>query len=781
MGSVFKAHDPALNRWVAIKTVNTHLRKSLKDTEEFKARFFREAQTSSQLNHPNIIAIFDMGTYEEEPFLVMEYLDGFSLEDLLQDRETLTRSHQFSLLFQIASGLDYAHKQGYIHRDIKPANILLDRSGQAKVVDFGLARLQDSSITTTGMFLGTPSYASPEQIQPGEVNASSDVFSFGIVAFEVLFGRRPFPGDNISAILYQIVHASPEFEFGELEPHVRQDDLERAFGKVLAKTPQYRPKDCLSLMQELATIFEYQPNPNLSWEPLYDSANAAPPKRDQANEKKGIHYDETIDMSNNPRKWTPSLADRMPRPVFYILAATLLVCAGWIGYSKLGTEPPIQQADLTELPPVDNPGANIEESIPEFSREDLEAANHRNKLIQILGEFWNHQLKGEPAEAEKFLAKYQREGGDPKEIKKIRDMLANQEEKPKEDPGEALKQKEDMVEQFHQAKDEGQLDTMGQVLTKYHQLFPKDNATYNALRNTFEEVRTNRQAAVKEAREGLHEAVANWDPDGARQMVSRLADLAELTDADNHLYSELTRSVFTDQFGFKFARIPKGRFTMGYRKSTPLNDDPVASLKSVVIPRDFYLGVHEVTQDLYTKIMGDNDSKYLGDRIPVSQISWEEAIKFVDKLNELAGENVYRLPSPAEWEYACRAGSTSFYHFGADLNKNHANTGLNQVNHPMPVGSFPPNEWGLYDMHGNLWEFCDRSGGAETYPNLDDEEEKGSFFGNTKLVVRGGAFDTDPLHCTAGYSKTVWRLKGYRNVGLRLLRISRPSDIASAR
>ena len=784
MGSVFKAHDPSLNRWVAIKTVNAHLRKSQKDSEEFKARFFREAQTSSQLNHPNIIAIFDMGTFEEEPFLVMEYLDGYSLEDLLRNRETLTRSHQFSLLYQIAAGLDFAHKQGYVHRDIKPANILLDRSGHAKIVDFGLARFQDSSITTDGMFLGTPSYASPEQIQPGEVNASSDLFSFGIVAFEVLFGRRPFPGNNISAILYQIVHASPEFEFGDLEPHVKSDDLERAFGRVLAKTPQYRPKNCHSLVEELALVFDYKPNPALSWEPLFDMANAAPPKRDKDSKNRGIHYDETIAMSDHPRTWTPSPIEKIPRPLFFTLATMLLVCAGWIAFSSLSPPPkPVQPTAKLSPPPTEVPTPRTGHSTPEFSQEELEETNRRNQLIQMLGEHWNLYAKGKFKAAEEMLAEYVKAGGDPEEVEKIKRIVAKQEDisKAEETSERKLKVKQEMVNQFHQAKGEGNLNTMGEILAKFNRLYPKDQATYTALDNTFNEARSERQNKAAQAREGLKTAVANWDPENARKMITQLADLAELTEADSQLFAQLDQSIFTDQFGFKFVRIPKGSFTMGYRMSQPLKEDPVEALKSVVIPNDFYLGAHEVSQDLYGKIMGESGSKYLGDQLPVNDISWDDVTSFIEKLNEKAGENVYRLPSPAEWEYACRAGSTSFYHFGAELTVDRANTKLNQLDHPMPIASFPPNNWGLYDMHGNLWELCDKAGGSETYPNLEDAEVKKGFFANAKLPVRGGAFDTDPLHCTAGYSKTIWRYKTYKNVGLRLVRISRPSNIASAR
>lgn len=782
MGSVFKAYDPTLNRIVAIKTVNTHLRKSMHGIEEFKTRFFREAQTSSQLNHPNIIGIFDMGTYDEEPFLVMEYVQGLSLEDILRDRSTFTRAHQFSLLTQFAIGLDYAHKKGYVHRDIKPANFLVNIAGQAKIVDFGLARLQDSNITTSGMFLGTPSYASPEQIQPGDIQASSDVFSFGIVAFEVLFGKRPFPGENISSILYQIVHASPEFDFGYLEEGVEADSLERLFGRALAKTPQYRPQNCFALVKELQKIFQVQVPEDLDWSEIFSHQG---PTADHASSdlpaNPGLHYDETIAMSDNPRTWSTDRPNFISQPVKYALAVALIAVVAWLGIiffpKKESPLPLVEKTDPTlETQPFI---ANREQGDEALETVDLDVPPQEENKPNIDPNFFNLILNKQIDQAEAFLANFIENGGAQVDADSMRAMLDQAKKAPPAQASRAReeRQKVTLIEKYDLAKKQNLVADMQSIYRQFKKSWPEEKSLLTMMDKDIQEALSDKESQIAVARTEFQTALAAWDPQQAKLGLDKLNELNARSPADQSAFDQLNQHVFVDEFGIKFVKVPKGSFIMGLRVSTPNQRDAASKLKNVEIPSDLYFSAHEISQAEYSKIMGKHNSKYIGDDLPVNKISWSDAQAFVDALNEKVGEPIYRLPSAVEWEYACRAGSTGLYHFGSQISPDQANTKVSNHNRPQPVGSFPPNAWGLHDMHGNLWEWCLGSAGVEVFPDNDAPKSQSGLLGN-KRPIRGGAFDSPAIQAAAGYSQGKWYNSHDDNLGIRLVRLSRTQKIA---
>ncbi len=206
MGTVFLGKDPRINRNVAIKTmpygeIEPH------ELDEFKTRFFREAEAAGKLSHPNIVAIYDAGEEHDMAYIAMELLEGCELTDYCRSDNLLPVKQVVEIVTAVASALDYAHREGVIHRDIKPSNIMLVKDQQVKVTDFGIARVIDASQTQTGITLGTPSYMSPEQVSGKKVDGRSDLFSLGIVFYELLTGKRPFAADGITSILYAIVNS----------------------------------------------------------------------------------------------------------------------------------------------------------------------------------------------------------------------------------------------------------------------------------------------------------------------------------------------------------------------------------------------------------------------------------------------------------------------------------------------------------------------------------------------------------------------------------------------
>jgi tRNA A-37 threonylcarbamoyl transferase component Bud32 len=250
MGSVYLAEDPRIKRKLAIKVVKMDSIRTEADRQEFLARFQREAEVSGVLNDPGIVTIYDVGDSEVGPFLAMEFVPGRTLEHIIKAGEALPLPTKLAIAAGIAAALDHAHTHGIVHRDVKPGNVMITAENRPKLMDFGIAKREDASLTQTGTFLGTPSYASPEQIREGVATSQSDVFSFGVMMFELLSGSLPFPGNSINTILYRIVNEPPV----DIKPPVEglvPEGWQRTFNKVLAKNPGDRHANCSAFVREL--------------------------------------------------------------------------------------------------------------------------------------------------------------------------------------------------------------------------------------------------------------------------------------------------------------------------------------------------------------------------------------------------------------------------------------------------------------------------------------------------------------------------------------------------
>ena len=207
MGVVYLGRDPVIGRLVALKTIRGTAEDD-NEQREFNERFMREAQAAGTLSHPNIVTIHDVGEEVETQtsFIAMEYIEGKNLKQLLKEKVAFSWDRVAEIAMSVADALDYAHRRGIVHRDVKPANIIITSDGTVKITDFGIAKIETSSLTETGQFLGTPNYMSPEQVTGEEVDGRSDLFSLGVVLYELLTKRKPFIGDNLTSISYKIVH-----------------------------------------------------------------------------------------------------------------------------------------------------------------------------------------------------------------------------------------------------------------------------------------------------------------------------------------------------------------------------------------------------------------------------------------------------------------------------------------------------------------------------------------------------------------------------------------------
>ena len=207
----------------------------------------------------------------------------------------------------------------------------------------------------------------------------------------------------------------------------------------------------------------------------------------------------------------------------------------------------------------------------------------------------------------------------------------------------------------------------------------------------------------------------------------------------------ISGDVITNSIGMKFKKIPAGSFMMGSPEDEKGRDDDEGPRHKVIISRPFYIGVYEVTQKQYEKVMGKNPSEYKGSYRPVEEVSWNDAKKFCEKLSEMEGNRTYRLPTEAEWEYACRAGTKTAYYWGDEMDGEYCWYDENS-NNTDPVGTRKPNKWGLYDMSGNVWEWCEDWYSNSEYPSFERRDPKGPSSGSRR-VNRGGGWRTSPGNC----------------------------------
>ena len=238
MGIVYLGRDPKINRYVAIKTMALNQEFEADDVEEVKARFFREAKTAGMLSHPNIVTMYDVGEEHDLAYIAMEYLDGSDLAPYTKKGKLFPPQATLKICGKVAEALHVAHAQSVIHRDIKPANIMLLKDKTVKVTDFGIARISAASKTKSGVVLGTPSYMSPEQLSGKHIDGRSDLFSLGVMMYEMLGGVRPFRGDSMATLMFQIAN--------EPHPDIREhceaatESLARLIDRMLAKDPEAR-------------------------------------------------------------------------------------------------------------------------------------------------------------------------------------------------------------------------------------------------------------------------------------------------------------------------------------------------------------------------------------------------------------------------------------------------------------------------------------------------------------------------------------------------------------
>jgi predicted Ser/Thr protein kinase len=399
MGVVYQGFDPVIGRTVAIKTM---LIEGLSGAEfqEYKARFQREAQAAGILAHPNIVTVFDFGEDEGVLYLAMEFLEGKSLQDLVENQKLLPVETIIPIFEQVCSALDHAHKSNIVHRDIKPANIMILSSGLVKVTDFGIAKMMSMGMTQAGQILGTPNYMSPEQVKGRSVDGRSDIFALGVILYELVTGEKPFGGQNITTVIYKIINENP-IPPRELDSTIHPG-LSFVISKALAKTPEDRFQTCRELAEALKNYrnlgSEAAPSatvvmrvPPIQVPPAADPApprqtprraRTAPEVQSVAAEVGKVRPSPARDPAPRPAGPPPSFAPVKAQrqgtsPVVWALLGLLLIggiAAG--GYYFLyvknpgAVQPaPVQTAPAGQTPPAPAPAANASSTQPPATQE----------------------------------------------------------------------------------------------------------------------------------------------------------------------------------------------------------------------------------------------------------------------------------------------------------------------------------------------------------------------------------------------------------------------------
>ncbi len=779
MGDVYRAYERALDRTVAIKVLPAEFARQT----DFVRRFQAEASAVAKLVHPNIIQIYFIGIDSGHHFFAMQYVDGFSLAVLLNEKKKLPVNTAVSLVDQVLLGLQEAHALGFVHRDVKPGNILIDRVRQrALLADFGLVKMVEGSetgMTATGVILGTVDYLSPEQALGKDVDARSDLYSIGVLLYHILSGQLPFSADTPTALIFQHVYEQPR-PLTEVAPHVAKP-LATIVNKLMQKIPADRYQSARDVLIDLAAFRNEQP---------LVIASAA---RADCN-----------DDEFGSAEIFASAIEKLILPIS--LAEEAESAAETKGWERWLTRwrARFQQHAPQRLLELQNTQQQVQGGLAvyETRRENLEklvreAQDVRDELARAAAlsrgksdaESLKQQLAVQDEQLDDLKLKVAKTSSTLQRLLSQRDLLNAR-----------------LKAAGAQLKSDGRITSRRFPRRKLLLVAASAALVVFAVVITIQLVRQTRPALAFPS--GPRLAAAPFDAAQAKAHQEAWATYLGVP------------VEFTNSIGMKFRLIPPGEFSMGSsaefvtRTAGELANFGVDNprfhnlLRSeqpqhrVVLTQPIYLGVNEVTQQEYAKIMGVNPSHMASTGAgreavasldtsshPAENMSWKDAVEFTVRLSQqdkltpsysrsegevtLVEGTGYRLPTEAEWEFASGAGTTGLYWNGNTDEAAYSAGWLygNSSGRSHPVGQLKPNPFGIFDVVGNVFEFVQDGWNQETYQQMADAltpDPRGpSPFGSSR-VFRGGNWRDVPYFARTAARLSITPYEQSTNVGFRV-------------
>jgi formylglycine-generating enzyme required for sulfatase activity len=718
MGIVWLAKDEQLDRDVALKFLPEMIANDRDAIEDMK----RETRKALVLTHPRIVRIYDFIQDSRRAAVSMEFVDGATLSAMKYDEPGahFTAAKLTPWIAQLCEALVYAHGEAKIaHRDLKPANLMIDKNGMLKVADFGIsATLTDSTTRAshTASTSGTPVYMSPQQMLGQKASPTDDVYSLGATIYELLTGKPPFYSGNIVLQAQNVVPPSMterRAELGVTSAEPIPQAWEETVAACLAKDAKDRP-------QSAAEVWERLNGKNATHASAATTrpAEAAKPARMTEREPQAKAVGEPWPMLKKPGFVTAILC----------IAVALVACGWWYGIRVPELERQAEQARQLEVARQEaaDKAAEAQRLREEQARKDAAAKAERERLA---------------AEQEKREA----------------DARAEAARKAEEE----AKAKGTLVVESNPSGAtviDSNGKNCGTTPLRFEEIKP-GNYTVTLKANGYEDATVNGEVTKHETLRLYAAMKAVETPALVAQAVASSSRPATTSSASgNAPRTEQNYTVPT--YNIEMVWIAPGSFNMGYESSP----------HRVTLTRGYWLGKYEVTQGQWEAVMGNNPSYFpqAGRNAPVEQVSWEDAQEYCKKLTDkeraagrLPAGYEYSLPSEAQWEYACRAGTNTAFGYGSDEGNlwqhgnycDRSNTndfGWKDKNHndgydkTAPVGSYKPNGWGLYDMHGNVWEWCADWYGD--YPSGAVTDPTGATSGSGR-VHRGGGWDDKASSC----------------------------------
>jgi formylglycine-generating enzyme required for sulfatase activity len=654
MGAVYRGRHLRLNVDVALKIMAPPSNLSDEAHAPYVQRFLREAQTAAQVDHPNLVRVYDVDSNHGLHYLIMQLIDGESAGERLARKTSLAEAEAVAICLGAAEGLAEAHRRGIVHRDVKPDNLMIAPDGRVRVLDLGLAKAvtPDAAggvqmLTRADSAMGTPSFMSPEQfVAARDVTPASDVWSLGVTLFHLLSGVLPWAGSSVYVLARMIQEEAPP-NLKDMRAGV-SDGACAIVTRALEKSPSARLADCgqmaAALREHLTSLGVTDPMCVLA-DPEAASARAR-----------------RVVAVPGPEKLT-NIARAVSR----------------IGGAASAQGPP---AALTVAYPPRAPS-------PPSSQQTLPTA----------------RITAPEA---------------PAGLAQARSVAA-----PDVDPGAS----------------HGRL-----VLAMVVVLIGVAAAGFGALRWA------------------LSTGAAVQPPDDAAVAVAAAAGPVQTIDLGR---------------GVTLAMVPirPGRFTRGSPATESGRRADESPALAIRISRGFLMSATEVTQAQYERVTGRNPSNARSPDRPVEQVSWTDAGEFCKALSRVARRR-FRLPTEAEWEYACRAGGTTAFSWGDAATPEFANydaaapSPLSRVGaargQTLPVGRLPANAWGLFDMHGNVAEWCADWYDAGSYASGPDTDPPGPPVGEHR-AYRGGSWFHDATSMRAARRAGTWPTNSNSSIGFRVV------------